>query len=131
MHTHPEKLYMIIDDDTINNMVCQLVIKSSVPDSTTMCFVNPIEALEYLKDINHSKPEIILLDINMPEMDGWEFLEKYESVELKTKIVILSSSTNENDKYRAEKHPLVINYVSKPLTIEKMMKVVRRSINDD
>jgi CheY-like chemotaxis protein len=131
MHTHPEKLYMIIDDDTINNMVCQLVIKNSVPDSTTMCFVNPIEALEYLKDINHSKPEIILLDINMPEMDGWEFLEKYESVELKTKIVILSSSTNENDKYRAEKHPLVINYVSKPLTIEKMMKVVRRSINDD
>lgn len=131
MHTHPEKLYMIIDDDTINNMVCQLVIKNSVPDSTTMCFINPIEALEYLKDINHSKPEIILLDINMPEMDGWEFLEKYESVELKTKIVILSSSTNENDKYRAEKHPLVINYVSKPLTIEKMMKVVRRSINDD
>ncbi|MCU0440292.1 MAG: response regulator [Raineya sp.] len=131
MFTNDEKFYMIIDDDIINNMVCQLVLKMSIPDVKTLCFENPLEALKYLKNEENIKPTVILLDINMPEIDGWQFLEQYEQLKLSTRIVILSSSTNENDKYRAEKHPLVINYVSKPLTVEKMMKVIRTSANND
>lgn len=131
MSISDEKLYMIVDDDSINNMVCQLVIKSSIPDASILCFVNPLEALEHLKDVSSPKPDIILLDINMPEIDGWEFLERYETLGIQSRVIILSSSTNENDKYRAEKHPLVINYVSKPLTIEKMVKIIRKSINSE
>ncbi|KOY85723.1 hypothetical protein AD998_05755 [bacterium 336/3] len=131
MPTHDDKMYMIIDDDVINNMVCQLIIKSVVPNTRTLCFVNPLEALEYLTNKDSVKPEIILLDINMPEIDGWQFLEKYENLDINTKIVILSSSSNESDKYRAEKHPLVVNYVSKPLTIEKLMKIVRNVVDNE
>ncbi len=82
------------------------------------------EALEFLSNSTHNKsslPEIILLDINMPLMDGFEFLKEFEKldndIKLKCKIFMLTSSNNEQDKERAFKSEYVIGYILKPLNL--------------
>lgn len=116
--------FVIIDDDAINNMVCRAAIKSATGGKVAVCFNNPVDGIHYfenefqsLKNATHS---VLFLDINMPEMNGWEWLEKFstfpKSIKEKVTIYILSSSVNPTDIDHAHSNNLVKDYIVKPLT---------------
>lgn len=119
---------LLIDDDKINNFLNRSIIeKHCGNDCIVSEFINPEEAYEFLKDCsltNHENcPDVIFLDINMPEMSGFELLEKMEeeSIRLvKTKIFILSSSLDPNDIERSKSFESVTDFISKPLDKSKI-----------
>ncbi|MEI6019855.1 MAG: response regulator [Bacteroidota bacterium] len=117
------KQFYIIDDDDMNNLICKMVISSAIPDATVMTFNQPIEALMHVKDeFNKPKHEkvIILLDINMPEMNGWQFLEALEEssdlVNDRFLIFMASSSVNPEDKQKAKNNLHILDFIEKPIT---------------
>jgi CheY-like chemotaxis protein len=122
-----QKFYIVIDDDKINNMVCESVIRKLHPDNQVTSFLRAEDALSYLKNSANKKPDIILLDINMPEMDSWEFLEAYlkenESDNI-ANIFMLSSSINQADFDKAKKYPEVIDYIVKPFSKDKLVRAI-------
>jgi two-component SAPR family response regulator len=116
---------MIVDDDIINNKICEVIIKKNMPNSQIISFTEAYRALDYLVDTNNHVPDIIFLDINMPEIDGWEFLNRYEKISnQKTKLIMLSSSTNEDDMNNTQKYSLVKGFIQKPLTMQKLIQSI-------
>lgn len=122
---------MLVDDDEINNFITVKLIKKAFPDGVISTYVNGRLAIERLKDLfrNNSPklPDYILLDINMPIMNGWEFLDEYKASnmdpEKKITIHILSSSVFSNDMEKAKSYQSVANFISKPLSIESIKEV--------
>jgi CheY-like chemotaxis protein len=124
--------FLIIDDDPVNNAVCQLTIKTSLKDSKVKTFTIPEKGFEYIANSSQANKNglvtIILLDINMPTMTGWEFLNRFEQLDQmikgQYKIYILSSSVNDKDKERAYANRLVTDYIVKPLSREIIFSIV-------
>ncbi len=110
----------IVDDDEINNFICEKVIKSTLPDVGIKCFTNSVKALSMFLESDVDSHTSILLDLNMPEMDGWEFLKKFKEKKGKCNLYILSTSLNPDDIEEAEKDPYIKGYISKPLTKENI-----------
>ena len=127
------KLYnfLVIDDDEINNMICRLVIQQVITETTIQTYTKAEKALEYIA-AEYTKegketPVILLLDINMPSMSGWEFLDEFETLSEQIKksflIYMLSSSVDERDMQRADANVNVQGFLSKPLNklmVEKL-----------
>ncbi|KOY86829.1 hypothetical protein AD998_12360 [bacterium 336/3] len=122
--SHPEQFYVAIDDDAINNLVCQKVIQRMNPNAEVLCFTSPAKALDYLVNTNYRTPDLIILDINMPEIDGWEFLNRYQKLEKPASVVMLSSSKDESDIKKSRTYSIVKGYIEKPLNIEKLKAFV-------
>jgi len=124
--THPYQFYIAVDDDAINNLVCQKVIERINPNAQVVCFTSPSKALEYLGEThnNNKIPDIIILDINMPEIDGWEFLNRYQKFQNPSSVVMLSSSKDESDIRKASTYEIVKGYIDKPLNAEKLMEYI-------
>jgi|JI8StandDraft_2_1071088.scaffolds.fasta_scaffold06867_7 two-component SAPR family response regulator len=117
--------YIVIDDDKINNLVCESVIRKVQENNHVVSFLRAEEALNYLSNTNNNHPDVIFLDINMPEMDGWEFLERFLPIrKSNTYIFMLSSSINQADFDKAKKYAEVLDYVVKPFSKEKLMKAI-------
>lgn len=108
---------MLIDDDELTNSIHKSIIQVwSQNKASVIVFEDAREALHQLSDMeNRSKPDVIFLDLNMPFMNGWEFLEEYEKLGLLIPVCVLSSSIQKSDKERALAHPSVAEYLSKPL----------------
>ena len=111
---------LLIDDDDLTNILNSLTIKKMDIATTVKVVMNGSEALEYLNAISEENPvpELIFLDINMPKMDGWEFLEEYRQEQLNklnSKIILLTTSENPDDIEKALKYPEIQQYCSKPL----------------
>jgi CheY-like chemotaxis protein len=124
--------FIVIDDDEINNMLCQIIIKQATGSENVETFVFPKEGLNYIKN-NFTQARdkietILFLDVNMPEMNAWEFLEQYdalpEGIKSQLLIVILSSSVNEEDKRRAAENKYVSSYLVKPLMKETIQSIL-------
>ncbi|MGG7034244.1 MAG: two-component system response regulator [Flavobacterium sp.] len=123
--TEKYRHFIVIDDDPINNLLCTKNIQKSVENAAVITFTEGEIGLDYIKN-NFSKPNenkaILFLDINMPTMSGWEFIEQIEKLDhiLKEQLLIyiLSSSVNQVDKEKAKNHAVVIDYIEKPLSIE-------------
>ena len=114
------KNILLIDDDEIDNFVNQhLVAESNIAESITVKS-SAVDALEYLKTLTVEFPSLIFLDIRMPEMDGFEFLEKYEQFPEYLKdqctVYMLSSSLNPKDLDRIAHNPSVKKFMNKPLS---------------
>lgn len=107
---------MIIDDSEPDQFLSKLMVQQKNPDAKILQAYDGKEALEILETVE-SQPEVIFLDINMPRMNGHEFLEAYSNnYACGSVIVMLSSSDQGDDKEKALKHPCVKKYLIKPLT---------------
>ncbi len=122
---------LLIDDDMVTWAICEMVLNKTAFTEKVEKLGNGKEGIDYFSNYFEKKkkgetdivaPDLILLDLNMPVMDGWTFLEdyirKYSERLPDTKIAILSSTVNPEDFIRAQKYALVIDFINKPLTIE-------------
>lgn len=136
MNTRPVSI-LLVDDDEINNFISIKLIKKVLLNTEITACLNGRFAIDELIEINHNDPsklpDYILLDINMPIMNGWEFLDEYEKLKIdkagKTKIYIISSSVFSNDISKAKTYPSVKDFVSKPLNIEKINELFAAESN--
>lgn len=121
---------LLIDDSDADNYYHRFSIeKSGLTNSVESC-TSALDALDRLIEAlegHAAMPDIIFLDINIPSVDGWEFLEHYKRCinihHRHAKIFMLSTSVNPQDRARAEIHPLITGYISKPLTTEKFIQL--------
>ena len=112
---------LLVEDSETTNFINKLVLNSAgILDINEV--LNGLDAYNY---ILRNCPDIILLDIDMPVMDGWEFLKEKEMKALcmNAKVVMLTSSTHPKDKKMAENFSSIVAYFEKPLTLEKVQEV--------
>jgi len=124
-------LILCVDDDPITLMLCKMVIAKSSFAQEIITAQNGEEAINFFDDLKLNNlgteikkyPSLVFLDLNMPVMDGWEFLdqfskEEYTSIFKNTKIIVLSSTIDPNDIEKSKTYPMVLDFLSKPITKE-------------
>ncbi|MBB3204449.1 CheY-like chemotaxis protein [Rhodopirellula rubra] len=130
----PIQLVMLIDDSSLDNMIHTRILKKSGLVENIIAFEYADEALEHLRKEDHGV-DVIFLDLNMPRMDGYEFLERYHALtqlqRAKSLVMMLSTSSRPGDAERAKEFPQVIDYQSKPLELETIEKIARTYFGGD
>ncbi|MEJ2905469.1 response regulator [Pedobacter panaciterrae] len=122
---------LVIDDDDINIFIIKKVIEKTGYEVDMISKSNGQLAVDYLTSIANNVeifPHIILVDINMPVLNGWEFLEVYEKLNIqrqKVFLYMLSSSVYEYDIEKAKGFKSVDGFISKPLTIERLKELLQ------
>ncbi len=126
----PKPLVAIVDDDKIFHMMAVRLMQLTNVSDRFLTFINGREAIEYLeknKNCESQIPDTLFLDINMPIVDGWAFLEKYDSIHAslakEVKIYMVSSSIDPRDTDRAKKNKHVLDYISKPVSKEHLLEI--------
>ncbi|TDE10836.1 response regulator [Dyadobacter psychrotolerans] len=120
--------YIVVDDDSLNNLVCKHVILRFDKEAQIMLFADSELALKFLAEQFIHQTEnggsILFLDINMPIINGWEFLKAFEGLEEKIhkqiRIYLLSSSIDPSDIEKAHENPFVKGYYPKPLSVQTL-----------
>jgi len=127
------KCIMLVDDNPDDNFFHERVIKKSNAADTVIAKQTALDALEYLtskKENENLHPELIFLDINMPGMNGWEFLEVYNELDEKFKsqaiVVMLTTSDNPDDRVKAKVMNIASDFKTKPLTREMLEEIVAK-----
>ncbi|SFT86260.1 Response regulator receiver domain-containing protein [Algoriphagus locisalis] len=112
----------LVDDDPINNLINKRLLGKVGISENVMEFLEAEEALLKLNDFDPEVSLLIFLDINMPVLNGWEFLNKYMETHSNRsdKIVILSSSIDYQDRSKAKGYEIVSGFLEKPLTLDKI-----------
>lgn len=112
----------LVDDDPINNLINRRLLGKTGISSRIDEFLGGQDALEKINQLNPDDSLLIFLDINMPVLNGWEFLNRYLAAfpNRDDKIVILSSSIDFQDRQKADEYKVVSGFLEKPLTIDKI-----------
>jgi CheY-like chemotaxis protein len=124
-------LVILVDDSSIDNFVNNKIIKRYEFATEVIAFTKAREALGYLIKINNDEtelvPSILFLDLDMPEIDGFEFLSAFdllsERIKKNISIVILTSSINPADVEKCKKHESVLTFLHKPLVKHNLEKI--------
>lgn len=126
---------LLVEDDSITNFIKERLLRKLDIADTIKIALNGYEAINGIKEsvnANESCPQLILLDINMPVMDGFEFLNEFKALKFKGKedvvIVVLTTSTNLNDIEKL-KGSGNTDFINKPLTKEKVIDIVNKHFN--
>lgn len=119
--------YIVVDDDSTNNLICEMLFHKYDAEANVTVFQQPEEALEYIRFSKTSLTETLLfLDVNMPTMSGWEFLDEfftYDPELIKNiRIYILSSAIHDFAEERSI-YPLVLDFKSKPLRLNDLSEI--------
>lgn len=124
---------MLIDDNADDNFYHERVIKKSDAAEVVISKQSAKEALQYLKSKQNNgaaHPELIFLDINMPGMNGWEFLEEYNTLEKqlqsKAVVVMLTTSENPDDVTKSVELNIASTFKTKPLTKEMLEEIIQQ-----
>lgn len=119
---------MLIDDNELDNFINKKLIESEDFASKISVYQSAITALDHLKSAKSEWPNIIFLDIMMPGMDGFGFLEEFDKlsddIKKTVKIVMLSTSESFNELNRANQNKYVSKFLNKPLTREMLQALV-------
>lgn len=130
---------LCIDDDPITLMLCKKVIVKSSFSNEIITSQNGEEALSYFNTIKYTnnknkqipQPQLIFLDLNMPVMGGWEFLDYFNSEEFSEfnsiKVVVLSSTIDPEDLEKSKQYPMVIDFLSKPIS-QSMLEYLKNKL---
>ncbi len=133
------KKVFCIDDDLITLALCEMVLKKALFAEEVITAKNGKEGLNYFSALfskngtsDKTAPQLIFLDLNMPVMNGWDFLEeylmKYADRLQDTKVVIVSSTVNPEDFSRANRYDIVIDFINKPLTVEGIEELMTNEV---
>jgi CheY-like chemotaxis protein len=127
---------LCVDDDAITLMLCKKVISKAEFSLEIDTTNNGEEALKYFENLNVEKehnsllisPQLIFLDLNMPIMNGWEFLDLFSQSDYyknysDIKVVVLSSTIDPKDIEKSKQYEMVSNFLSKPITIEMLKSI--------
>jgi CheY-like chemotaxis protein len=122
----------IIDDDVVFQMIMRVKIQKKELAQQFTVFDNGEMAIDFFKKEENWKPEIlpdvVFLDINMPVMNGWEFIEKFAQIvnklPKKISIYMLSSSIDDRDIERARNLPEICDFISKPIPDERLANIL-------
>ncbi len=124
---------MLVDDNPDDNFFHERVIKKSDAADLVVAKQTGKDALDYLKLEKYSDdlhPDLIFLDINMPGMNGWEFLTEYNNLDEKFKskvvVIMLTTSDNPDDKLKAKAMNIAYDFKTKPLTQEMLKEIIDR-----
>ncbi len=122
---------ILIDDDEPTNFIHKIIIKETDCTHKVKDFLGAEEALEYFESRSlddHFDNEIIFLDINMPCMNGWEFLDQYKKANSydspNSKIIMLTTSINPDDRQKADEYTNVYGFYNKPLSGQIIAEIV-------
>ena len=125
---------LLVDDDPDDNLFHQIIINKMNIVHTIAIAKNGLEALAFLKKEEQVPPEIIFLDINMPKMNGWEFMEEYKHLDAKQKskvlVVMLTTSANPDDKRKAKELADLTGFQTKPLSKEMINELLQEHFKD-
>lgn len=129
---------LVIDDDEPTNFFTQIILEEAGCAEHIRIVQSGPEALEYLAksekgdDPDFPSPDLIFLDINMPAMNGWEFLEEYKKLEIAHRVIVvmLTTSLFPEDKSKAEEMREISGFENKPLSPEKLNVVLAKYFAD-
>jgi response regulator RpfG family c-di-GMP phosphodiesterase len=125
------KRFLLVDDNPLSNLLAKRTLKNVPGEICVNDFISPEDGLEFIEsEPCHNPPDgktTLFLDLNMPTMTAWEFLEKFETFDASIKeqytIYILSSSVDPRDINRAKSNPLVLDFIEKPLNKATLLKL--------
>jgi CheY-like chemotaxis protein len=133
---------LLIDDDEPTNFMSNMVLEEAECASHIQIMQSAKNALDYLtksddpgnENVEMPYPELIFLDVNMPAMNGWEFLDKYNELQrFKSKkpiIIMLTTSINPDDQLKANQIPLVAGFENKPLTSDMIESLIKKHFDN-
>jgi CheY-like chemotaxis protein len=127
---------LCVDDDPITLMLCKKVIAKANFSDNIESAKDGSEALQFFHSVidddkkSDNYPQLVFLDLNMPIMDGWEFLDEFSKNLTasfpKTKIIVLSSSVDPKDINKSKNYPMVLDFLPKPITVEMLNNIKNR-----
>lgn len=128
---------LLVDDDESNNFLHKMIVKQAGLNVTIKVACNGLEALDFLNNRGKfsleekpTKPGMIFLDINMPSMNGWEFLEAFKKLPENQKsniaMMLLTTSLDKVDLQRASSYMELKSFINKPLSISKLNEVIQK-----
>jgi len=122
---------LLVEDEEINNYIATRLIQKALPGAAVTSCLHGKYAIDLLTEMKNDPtklPDIILLDINMPVMNGWEFLDEYNHRNIdpqgKSAIYILSSSVFSEDINRARTYSQVKDFIRKPLDVTRIREIL-------
>ena len=123
--------FIIIDDSQLDCFIGEKIIQNTGTYSSIKSFAEATDALQYIKNSYSGKTDtktIIVLDIQMPVMNGFQFVEAFEllpeEIQAGYAIFMFSSSINENDKNRIDNHPIIRKFYGKPISKDTVASMV-------
>lgn len=111
---------MLVDDKDISNFIMRKFIEIRKPETNIHEYTDAAQAFAVIDQVS---PDIIFLDLNMPIMNGWNFLEAMRESSLNYKVAILTSSTSDEDIDKSSEYGNVVNFYVKPLTPDELARV--------
>ncbi|MEK7254129.1 MAG: response regulator [Bacteroidota bacterium] len=131
---------LLVEDNYATNILHKRILENLDATRHIQIAENGEEAIEYLENAVHANgekcpnPELIFLDINMPRMNGWEFLEEYRKRQLSNQqrviIIMLTTSPNPDDEAKASTNPDIAGYVRKPLLPRAVKELMNKYFGD-
>ncbi len=110
-----------IDDDPLHLQLAEMIIRRVGLSNEIRSFTSAARALATLKD---SRPDLILLDLRMPDMDGWQFLDAVRNQTDAPPVIIVTSSIDPREQARARENPRVQGWIEKPIRVEELVALI-------
>lgn len=130
-----KRFVLLIDDDPVLIYIVEQQFKKQLPCDELLSFQSADEALDYLSNPLSTLPDLILLDINMPDKNGWDFLEIINDgswdITRVPKVAILSSSVDPLDHTKSEKFSNVVSFLTKPLNLDTLKTILNNSTTEE